>query len=91
MAKVLYVNGISIGSWTDPDVVKAYIAYSIVQTGEDHIEDGFEFETSAKLLGLWKTALQLNANVMDAVEAHALANHSVSGFNHRLALAFSTL
>jgi len=83
MAKVLHAHIVGFPDiWSDPDVVKLNVEWRVVQTGEDPDYNGtVELQIGLKTLGIYRTAVQMNSQVLAAVEDYILNNYSVSGFN----------
>lgn len=86
MAKVLsiHVNQLQTAGWDDPSIVKVRTSITLQETDEDPINlTGVDFSLSNNTLGVYKTAIQLNADLVDAVKTYLNTYYSIptSGYS----------
>lgn len=81
MAKVLQINMQGVPPANNPDQVTVATSLKIMQTGEDCIEDGPNFVLNLKVLGLYKAAAVLNAEIKTAALDYVESVYMLTDFN----------
>lgn len=67
--------------WSDPDVVKASVEWRVIKSDENDYGGTAELQINLKSLGLYRTAVQMNAQVLAALVAYVADAYNLSNFD----------
>jgi len=92
MATVLHIQQAGLSHWDDPEVIVPVLDFRVVRTGEDEISGSVTPTINIKVLGIYKTAVQLSADCVNAVKDYVEATYSITTFNKTYVMAeYSTI
>jgi hypothetical protein len=87
LATVLHIQQAGYSHWDDPEVTIPVLDFRVVRTGEDEISGSITPTINIKVLGIYKTAVQLSADCVQAVKDYIESTYSITTFNKTYVMA----